>query len=79
MHAKVYPAIGGEPYEIEYTKENELRAFQGAVGGYIEGVYIDDVLAYVNEEGLILGLPCNEFFPWLVGNVVIPIEQDPHR
>jgi len=77
-HAMVFPATGGEPYEISFpegTEEAELKALQEAVGGYIEGVYIDGDLAYVNEEGLILGLPYNEHFPWLVGNVVIPVER----
>lgn len=38
--------------------ENRLETFQQLVAGYIETVSITkDVLAIVNEEGLILGLP----------------------
>lgn len=39
--------------------ESDLRAFQGVVGGYIEGVYGRVATIYVNEEGLLLGLPPN--------------------
>ena len=39
--------------------ENSLHAFQAVVGGYIEGVFSDEATIYVNEEGLIHGLPYN--------------------
>lgn len=39
--------------------ENSLAAFQAVVGGYIEGVYSDEVTIYVNEEGLIRSLAFN--------------------
>lgn len=39
--------------------ENELGAFQGVVGGYIEGVFGNVATIYVNEEGLLMSLPWN--------------------
>lgn len=40
--------------------ENTLKAFQEEVGGYIETVPFDgELLAIVNEEGRIMGLPYN--------------------
>lgn len=39
--------------------ENDLRAFQAVVGGYIEGVYGRVGTIYVNEEGLLRNLPPN--------------------
>ena len=40
--------------------ENSLGAFQAVVGGYIEAVCGDNATIYVNEEGLIQGLPYND-------------------
>lgn len=39
--------------------ENDLSAFQAVVGGYIEPVSGSFATVYVNEEGLIMGLPFN--------------------
>lgn len=41
------------------TLDGSLQAFQQIVGGYIEGVFGPDFTMYVNEEGLIHGLPHN--------------------
>lgn len=42
--------------------ENELRAFQKAVGGYIEAVPVtENVRLLCNEDGKCLGLPHNFF------------------
>lgn len=44
---------------VEYV-ENELRAFQKLVGGYIEAVPIaEDEIILCNEEGRLMGLPFN--------------------
>lgn len=43
--------------EIEY----DFRSFQAVVGGYIEGVFGSEATIYVNEEGLLTGLPPNPF------------------
>ena len=49
---------GEKPYCDCIT--NELETFQKLVGGFIEIVRItEDVLAVVNDEGRILGLPEN--------------------
>lgn len=40
--------------------ENSLGSFQAIVGGYIEPVCGVNTTIYVNEEGLILGLPYND-------------------
>lgn len=39
--------------------ENSLGSFQAVVGGYIEGVFGNVATVYVNEEGLLMGLPAN--------------------
>jgi hypothetical protein len=39
---------------------NDLRLMQAAVGGYIELItFAEDLLCYVNEEGMLMGLPVN--------------------
>lgn len=38
----------------------DLKTMQGIVGGLIEPVSLPDATIYVNEEGLLLGLPFNE-------------------
>ena len=60
----------GKPTNIE----NDLEAFQKAVGGNIEVVRFDNVLIICNEEGKLLGLPKNMPLPngdWLVGNIIV--------
>lgn len=45
---------------VEPLFDNTLKAFQTAVGGYIETVTIaEDVCLIVNEEGILRGLPYN--------------------
>jgi hypothetical protein len=39
--------------------DSGLDTFQGIVGGYIEGVFGNVAMMYVNEEGLLLRLPPN--------------------
>ena len=39
--------------------ENDLGSYQAVVGGYIEGVFSNVATIYVNEEGLLVGLPFN--------------------
>ena len=68
MMAVLFPAEGN-PVEIEYT--GKLSDLQNAVNGYIERVQFDlegrSFEAWVNEEGLLLGLPTNEFISDLIG------------
>lgn len=51
--------VGHEPRLIEM--ENTLKAFQEAVGGYIETVTLErtGLVVIVNEEGKLMGLPLN--------------------
>lgn len=50
----------GQDPVIEPLFENSLRAFQEAVGGYIETVTIcSDLCLIINEEGRLLDLPYN--------------------
>lgn len=52
--------------------DDSLEAFQQMVGGYIETVPVArDVIAVVNEEGLLLGLPVNRRMPQLVGDLFL--------
>lgn len=47
---------------VQHTEiENSLGSFQAVVGGYIEGVIGRVATIYVNEEGLLIGLPPNPF------------------
>lgn len=55
--------------------ENDLRAFQRYVGGYIQTVKIsDDVVMIVNEEGKLMRLPpnflCDTIHDVIVGNAI---------
>ena len=54
--------------------ENDLHAFQKAVGGNIEVIALENVLIICNEEGKILGLPRNIDLPngdYINGNLVV--------
>lgn len=46
--------------EVSKALVNGLQSYQQVVGGYIEGVFGPDFVMYVNEEGLLKGLPYNE-------------------
>jgi hypothetical protein len=49
-----------EGFHIPEGDESSLKAFQAIVGGYIEGVMLEDGRAmYVNEDGTRLKLPMN--------------------
>lgn len=50
----------GKAPAVEPLFNNELKAFQEAVGGYIETVTLaTDLVIICNEEGRLLGLPSN--------------------
>ena len=51
--------VGHEPRMAEM--KNTLKAFQKAVGGYIETVTLEQtgLVVIVNEEGKLMGLPIN--------------------
>jgi len=55
--------------------ENNLKSFQDIVGGYIEGVLGSEATMYVNEEGLLRGLPPNpvatQFAQFILGRNVL--------
>ena len=63
------------PYEKEIpdtlSSDEQLRALQEIVGGYIEAIYPyeEDVAIVCNEEGLINGLPFNRSVPGGYGGV----------
>lgn len=45
---------------VENTEiEHDYKSYQAVVGGYIEGVIGSTATMYVNEEGLLMGLPPN--------------------
>ena len=57
--------------EVSLT-DGRLETLQAIVGGYIEHVSATKTLGLlVNEEGAILGLPPNAFFPPYLGNIII--------
>lgn len=49
----------GQPAKLEPLFDNDLKAFQDAVGGYIETVTIGELVIICNEEGRLKGLPFN--------------------
>ena len=67
----------GKPKVTCVETEPGLEECQAAVGGLIEAVYLPDGrLMYVNEEGLLKGLPVNEMASdiagrYIVGDVII--------
>jgi len=69
----------GEVLPLELEKDNEYPTIRDAVGGYIDTVThkdVDDLVGYVHDEGLLIGLPANVmasimFSRPLVGDVVL--------
>ncbi len=62
--------------EISVT-DGTLETYQSIVGGHIEHVHsIYPVGLLVNEEGILLGLPSNPFFPRYVGNIIFVKEPE---
>jgi hypothetical protein len=61
---------------VETPSEDALYFIQEAVGGYIDAVRGEDIVGYVNDEGLLMGLPYNTlasilFGRHLVGDVLV--------
>ena len=59
---------------VEPMFDNDLKAFQEAVGGYIETVTVaTDLVIICNEEGRLQGLPwnCTVFCVDFVGTIVV--------
>lgn len=77
MKTKTWTVIktDGSIEALTTTDKTQLEQLQKAVEGYIEGTQVryQNRLrrAYVNEEGLLKGLPQNALFPQYVGNVVV--------
>ena len=61
----------GEKPKVEII-ENTLANLQKLVGGYIEVVYLDDIIMIINEEGKLDGLKPNFLMPHdvIVGDVL---------
>jgi hypothetical protein len=56
----------------EMLKETPtLEEMQLTVGGYIEAVEVDGGTVWVNEDGIRLGLPRNEFASVLAGRTIV--------
>jgi len=57
---------------IEFDKEQSLEALQGIVGGWIEHVQLRDGRSmWVNEEGLMKGLPVNVKASEMAGRMIV--------
>lgn len=58
--------------------DNDLKAFQSIVGGYIEVVTLDNgVLCICNDEGAINGMPHNFDYKWhSIHGTVFFVSQD---
>ena len=64
----------GQAPRVEPLFENDLKAFQTVVGGYIETVTVaTDLVIICNEEGRLKGLPWNRtaFGVDFVGTIVV--------
>ena len=64
----------GKAPRVEPLFDNDLKAFQEAVGGYIETVTLaTDLVIICNEEGRLKGLPwnCTAFGVDFVGTIVV--------
>ena len=58
--------------ELQHERDMSLKEMQAHVGGYIEAVRCPDgTLMYVNEEGLIHGLPYNNVASDLAGKHIV--------
>ena len=71
---RVVPGMEPEAVEID----SGLKSLQSEVGGYIALVSLDEQTdAYVNDEGLLTGLPFNRVLPTpygkvpVVGNIIV--------
>lgn len=73
MGIKVIRCLPGMAPEV-VTIEKGLEALQREVGGYIDVVGLESgVDAYVNDEGLLEGLPFNRALPTSYGARMVPI------
>jgi hypothetical protein len=61
-------STNGTKSEIELTSFTQA---QSLVEGLVEIIPMKNDLILVNEEGLILDLPSNPFFPNLKGNILV--------
>lgn len=68
----------GTKQKIESHRRLQLAQIQKLVGGYIERTRISydrkSTEAWVNEDGLLLRLPTNPYYPKLVGNIVLELK-----
>ena len=66
----IHIPAGGDA-TIQQVEAIDLNTVSGFVGGHIQGVFLGGgITVYVNEEGLILGLPPNRVFTRFDGNKV---------
>lgn len=62
----------GTEERITLAGKATLEELQSWVGGYIQGFRLSPRLyAFVNEDGIALGLPRNPFCASIVGNIVV--------
>lgn len=74
-HALVIPPVG-DCYPINLPEQSAYVVLNEHVGGVFDVVRLRDVVGYVHDEGLLLGLPLNTrasllFNMTLVGNCVL--------
>lgn len=65
---KAMPLDGGI---VEELPNGELSTLQNAVGGYVEAIYLGDLVMWVNEEGLLQGLPENIAASMIAGQRIV--------
>lgn len=57
--------------EIEIPDTHALYELQTMVGGLIDCVRNDDLVGYVNDEGLLMGLPLNGWASLMLGQPLV--------
>lgn len=56
---------------VNIPSEDSLGFIQESVGGYIDCVRGDEIVGYVNDEGLLIGLPINAYASMLFGRLLV--------
>lgn len=67
----VWMDLSTEGVLTEHDTKGTLSDYQAVVGGWIEAVTMRDFTVYVNEEGLLIGLPFNQGASQITGRPLV--------
>ncbi len=57
----------GEVTQLDLPKDDAYEIIKEAVGGWIDSARTDEVVAYVHDEGFLIGLRVNDVCSLLLG------------